>query len=108
MSCLLDLIVLAHLKHEIGTLREAILLRRACEDRFERRNDGCIELSLDSLCEPKACDATWHRFAIWAVRSHRVVRVGDGDDSRQQRDLVACKSIRIAVAVESLMVVANN
>src|SRR3990172_10905220 len=39
---------------------------------------------------------------------HRLVRVGDGDDARAQRDVLAAQPIWVAGAVELLVVVADD
>src|SRR5262249_54446695 len=44
--------------------------------------------------------------AVGARRQHRAERVGDVDDARAERDLLALKAVRIAGAVEPLVVVA--
>ena len=43
-----------------------------------------------------------------AGREHRVERVGDVDDPRAERDLLALEAVRIAGAVEALVVVAGS
>ena len=44
------------------------------------------------------------RAAVGAVAGHRVVGVGDGDDARDERDVVALQAERIAAAVPALVV----
>src|SRR5207247_6262758 len=44
------------------------------------------------------------RDAVWPRARHRVVRVGDRDDLRGERDLVASEAVRVAGAVEVLVV----
>ena len=45
-----------------------------------------------------------HRRAVGVARGHHVVGVGDGDDPRQLRDVVACEAARVALAVDPLVV----
>src|SRR6266851_9546061 len=46
--------------------------------------------------------------AVWAVVGERVERVADGDDPGQQRDARAAQAVGVAVAVERLVVVADD
>lgn len=48
------------------------------------------------------------RLAVGSRRSHGIVGVGDGDDARNQGDLLAHDAIRVAAARESLVVGADG
>ena len=49
-----------------------------------------------------------HRGPVWSARDHRLVGVGDGDDPRPDRDLLAGEPVRVAAAVVPLVVVEHD
>ena len=60
------------------------------------------------LREAKPCHTARHRVPVRPVGCHRVVRVRDGDDARNERDVLVAESVRISLAVDSLMVMADD
>ena len=48
------------------------------------------------------------RRAVRPVVDHGVVRIRDGDDPRAERDLGAAQAVRVAAAVEALVVVQDD
>jgi hypothetical protein len=74
--------------------------RRA--ERFYARR---VELNSGVGVELRQGLADRNRRAIGPVGRHRLEGVGDKDDARLQRDLVAAESMRIAASVDVLMVV---
>src|SRR5581483_6009766 len=70
----------------------------------EDRDDLGVELRRHAALELAAGDLVRQRLSIGAVRRHRVVRVGDGDDAADERDAVAHQPLRVARAVPGLVV----
>ena len=66
---------------KVATLGQSIVLARARENGLEGRDDGSVELTVDSLRETETRDAARHRVAVRAILGHRVVRIGDSDDA---------------------------
>src|SRR5207249_2412863 len=48
------------------------------------------------------------RPAIRAVTRHRIERIGDGEDARTERDLMPAHAVRIALAVPTLVMRADD
>jgi hypothetical protein len=86
----------------------SVRARSANEHRFEGSDHSSIELTLNGLSHSKPRYLASHRVTIRALRSHRVVGVGDRNDPRKQRDLFANKTIRIATAVNPLVVMPDD
>ena len=79
-----------------------------CENRLESRNNRRIELTLHRLRKTQTRYSTRKRVAVRPIGRHRVVGIGDRNDPRQQRNLVSAQSVRIAMAVDSLVVMADD
>ena len=86
----------------------AIIIRRARKNRLERRHDGSVELSINRLGNPKTRYSRGHCFAVRAVRRHRVVCVRNGEDPGNKWDAVADQAVRVAIAIDALVVVADD
>src|ERR687887_498332 len=90
------------------------LRHRVAEDRLERkdpleRGDGArAELGAGGAAKLLDRLVRRPRRAIDARRQHRVERVGDVDDARAERDLLALDPVRVAGAVPALVVVADR
>src|SRR5205823_4834961 len=67
-----------------------------------------IELRLDRLGEPQASYAARHCISVRPIRCHRVIRVRDRDNARNQGYPVAGDTIGIALPVDSLMMMSND
>src|SRR5438046_6825942 len=65
-----------------------VLLRRARKNRFERRYDCGVELSINCLGNPETRHARGHCLAVRAVRCHRIVGVRHGKNPGNKRDVV--------------------
>jgi len=78
------------------------------EYRFKGSDYSSVELTLDALGQSKPRYLTWHCITIGALRGHCVVGVSDSKDSRQKRDLFANKTVRIASAINPLMMVPDD
>src|SRR5215831_19449919 len=66
-----------------------------------------IELHTGLLLEDGAALLDRERLLVGAIGRHRIERVGDAHDARDQRDLLARQAIRIALAVPALVMVAD-
>ena len=82
--------------------------RRQRQDPLEGRDAARAELGARGVA--KLCERLVERpgGAVDAGREHRVERVGDVDDAGAKRDLLALEPVRIARAVEALVVVADR
>src|SRR5437870_1421163 len=83
-------------------------LRRSSKDRLECRDYAGVELTADRLREAHTRHSTWHRVPVRPVRGHRVVRIGNSDDSREQWNLVARAPVRVPVPVYALVMMAHD
>ena len=93
---------------EVLAFCEPVVLVGAREDRLEGCDCGRVELAVDRLGKSETCDSTRHRVAVRPVGRHRVVGVGDRDDPRYERDVVVDETVRIALTVDSLVVMADD
>ncbi len=93
---------------EFAVAPSAIRVRRTYEDSLKSCHNGCIELALDRLRQTNARHLAWHRVAIGPLRRHRVVRIGDRNDPRKKRDLVANEIVRVATTIDSFVVMPND
>jgi hypothetical protein len=55
-------------------------IARTYQNGFERCHDRSVKLGLDRLGEPETRNGDRHRVAVGALRGHRVIGIGDGDD----------------------------
>src|SRR4051795_10094549 len=85
-------------------LARARRLVGALEETQERLDDQRVELRARSVLElgPSTLVADAH--AVRAIRDHRLIRVGHGEDARLGRDLTARQPGRVARAVRPLVV----
>jgi len=67
-----------------------------------------MELTSHRLKEPVARRGVDHCGSVWAVRGHGVVRVGNGNDLRNHWDVGTDNSVRVTMAVDALMMVADD
>ena len=67
---------------------QAIVLACRGQHRLESDDNRRVELRAGRLSQAEARDPAWHGVSVWAVGRHGVVSVGDGDDPRDERDLV--------------------
>src|SRR5512141_1475192 len=74
------------------------------EDRHQLR----VELRAAQPAQLVGGSVVWLRWLIRPAVNHRLVRVGDGHDARAERDVLATQPVRIAAAVEALVVVADD
>ena len=58
--------------------------------------------------EGSDCPSVTEPFPILAGEGHRVVRVADADDPRQERNVVACQTVRISAAIDAFMMPAHD
>ena len=79
---------------------DAVLIEHAREDRHELR----IELSSSASLELSDGDIVRQGFAVAAIGGHRVVAIGDGDDTSEERNVSTDEAARIAAAVPVLVV----
>src|ERR1700730_4134757 len=77
-------------------------------DRQENLNNFGIELRAGAAADFFACVRQWQRFAIGAIADHGVKRVGDGENSRAQRNLLAFQAAGIAGPIEEFLVSEND
>ena len=76
-------------------------------EREERAEDLGIELRARDAAHLGEDLGARARGAVDAVRAHRVEGVGDRDDPGEERDVAAGEAVRVATAVEALVVVAH-
>ena len=91
---------------------------RACSSCGGRLSTGRIRSSApthrgqncDARCPPQLGERLGRRprGAVDPRRQHRVERVGDVDDAGAERDVLAPQAVRVAGAVEALVVVADR
>src|SRR5262249_53436117 len=86
----------------------SVRLIGASQDGLKRSYNCCIELTLDSLREPKPRDATRHCISVRPIGGHSVVCVRDCDDPREKRDFAHSELIWIAQSVNTLMMMTND
>src|SRR6185503_20406456 len=67
-------------------------------------DDGRVELVPGLLLELAAGGGPAHRAPVRPVAGHRVERVGDREDPRGGRDVVAAPAVGVAAAVPALVV----
>ena len=79
-------------------------LRGSLDALVELAGDVGIELRVGAALDLGDRDLVRERAAVGAVAGHRVVGVGDRDDARHERDVVALRAERIAAAVPALVV----
>src|SRR6185503_20726648 len=78
------------------------------EQMLERANDPRVELCAFVALELLERALVTDCLAVDTVRSHRLVRIGDDDDPRADRDLFALQALGVAGAIEVLVVVQND
>ena len=78
------------------------------QDPLERRDTARAELGGGGAAKLGERLVERPGRAVDAGRQHRVERVGDVDDPRAERDLLALQAVGIAGAVEALVVVADR
>jgi len=67
-----------------------------------------MELAAHGLKEPIARSWIDHRGSVRPIRGHGVVRIGDSDDLRDHRNVGADDPIRVTMAVNALVVMADD
>lgn len=77
-------------------------------DVEERSHDGGVEVSPGARQEFGASGLRRHRRLVTAKSGHNVVSVGDGDNARAERYLLAGQSFRVAGAVVLLVVLGHR
>ena len=82
--------------------------RREREELAEQAHERRIELRAGVPSQLADGRLVADRPLVRPIAGHGVVGVGDGDDARTERDLVAAQPERIAVAREPLMVVEDE
>lgn len=80
----------------------------AFDQHKQRVDDPRVPLGAAVLSEFPQNHIEWQARAIGPRTGHRVKRVGDRDDQRAERDLIAGQAIRIAFAIHALMMVADD
>src|SRR5258706_3619379 len=75
---------------------------------LEELDDGRVELRSGMVAKLRPGGLDGDRRPVDAVRRHRAECVGDGDDPRPERDVQPDESVRVAGAVEPLVVVSND
>ena len=93
---------------EVLSLSGSVQIVACSEDCFKRRDDARVELVFDGLSQAKPCDPRWHPIAVRAVGRHRVVSVRHSNDPRQEWNPLALNAVRVTLAVDALMMMANN
>src|SRR5215210_2778506 len=96
------------LKIEREAAPNPIVLVGSSQNRFKSCNDVSVELAFDCLGEPKARNPTRHGVAVRPIGGHCVVGIGYSDDPREQRDLLSCNAIGIALTIDALVVMTND
>ncbi|HEY0782783.1 MAG TPA: hypothetical protein VGE98_10030, partial [Thermoanaerobaculia bacterium] len=79
----------------------------ALEQSAERRDDARAELGAGSAQDLGRRRLGLQPLAVRAARRHRVERVGDRDDARLERDVAVGQAVRIAAAVQPLVMAAH-
>ena len=72
--------------------------------RHHRAGDLGIPLRAASLIEDRDCFAVGEGAPVRAIADHRVERIGDRDNTRLERDVLTAQPMRIAAAIETLVV----
>src|SRR5205814_8988950 len=88
-------------KYWLGDEVGPVLAQDAVQSRHDHRVQawaGVVEHSEQSLVRRD-------RLTVWPVSGQHVVRVGDGDDPRLDRDLNRSQAVRVARAVHPLVVI---
>src|SRR5919199_1587 len=93
---------------EVLAHAHAVTLVGTREDRLKGGDYGRVELTLHRLGESQSRDSARHCIPIRPIRRHRVVRVGNRNDSRDEGNLVAAKAVRVTVTVDTLVVMADD
>src|SRR3954447_8048594 len=107
-SRLAELHFLHGVVRELVSRRHPIIVGGALEDRDEGVDRLWHELRPLAVHKLAQRGLGSHRIAVRAARGHRVVGVGDGDDTGQQRDLLADPPVRVARSVDSLVMRADD
>ena len=91
---------------EHPALARATRRRRAALDAGEERGDDLgVELRAGAALDLRDRFLERERRAVEAVGRHRVEGVGDEDDARAERDLLAGEAVGVALAVPALVMV---
>jgi len=85
-----------------------VILCRTRKNRFKGGDNGRVELRIYRLRDPKTRNPRGHGLPVRAVRRHRIVGISYGQDSRNKRYVVPGQSVRIAVAIDPLMMVTHD
>src|SRR5437868_12184100 len=85
-----------------------VLLRCGRQNCLKRSDDCRIKLALDGLSKTKPSNLWRHCIPIWPVGGHRIVRVRYGKNPRDQWDVVPSEAVRITIAVNAFVMVAND
>src|SRR5512139_843172 len=87
----------------LAACHQALLLRLE-----KRRDDFRVELRERVANDLLDRDVVRQLAPVRPVRRHRNVGVGDGEDTGANRDVVAPETVRIALAIEALVVVTDD
>src|SRR5688500_4014563 len=74
----------------------------------ENRHEVGIELRAAQPAKLVGCPLMRLRRLVRPAVDHRLVGVGNGDDARAERDVLAAQPVGVAGAIEALVVVAND
>src|SRR5512133_530505 len=83
------------------------LLANSLDLRDERGRDLGIELRAGKVLDLRDRHLVWHGAPVSAITRHGIVRVGYGDNARNQRDLLLLDSERVAATIPTLVVQIN-
>ena len=92
------------LQREVGQQATPVGVRLAIQHLHEGIHQIGLELAVAAVQQLLDGDLGGHRPAVGPVAGHRVIGVGDRDHARQQRDLLAGQPVRVARAIEALVV----
>src|SRR5512133_3086711 len=80
------------------------LLANSLDLRDERGRDLGIELRAGKVLDLRDRHLVWHGAPVSAITRHGIVRVGYGDHTRDERNLVLLDSERVAATIPTFMV----
>jgi DNA-binding CsgD family transcriptional regulator len=96
------------LHREVRARPREVCLAGLSQDCFKRGNYRRVELAADCLSQAEARHSARHRVSVRTARRHRVVCVGDCDDSRDEGNFIPLQLVRISVPIDALVMVAND